>query len=68
MSEMASQISGGSIVSSIVCSGADQRRPMDSSHKGPVKRKYFHLMTSSCSHAIYGFLTAGAPGFVVINF
>ena len=52
---MASQITGVSIVSSTVCSGADQRKhqsfasltfvrgiyrwPMDSPHKGPVTRK-----------------------------
>ena len=63
MSVMASQITGVSIVYSTVCSGADQRKhqssaslalvrgihrwPMNSSHKGPVTGKCFHLMTSS---------------------
>ena len=57
MSAMASQITGVSIVSSTVCSGADQikyqssasldsvrknhRWPLDSPHKGPVRRKMF---------------------------
>ena len=57
MSAMASQISGVSIVCSVVCSGADQRKhqrsasltfvvgihrwPVDSPHKGPVTRKMF---------------------------
>ena len=66
MRAMASQITGVSIVCSIVCSGADQRKhqsptslafvrgihrqPVDPPHKGPVKRKCFHLMTSSWSH------------------
>ena len=52
------------IVCSILCSGADQRKhqssaslaflrgihrsPVNSSHKGPVTRKCFHLMTSLC--------------------
>ena len=64
MSEIVSQISGVSIVYSIICSGADQRKhqssaslafvkgihrsTVDSSHKGPVTRTRFHLMTSSC--------------------
>ena len=57
MSAMASQITGVSIVYSIVCSGADQRKhqssaslafvrgiqrwPVNSPHKGPVTRKMF---------------------------
>ena len=57
MSTTASQITGVSSVYSIVCSGADQRKhqssrslafvrrihqwPVDSPHKGPVKRKIF---------------------------
>ena len=63
MNSRASQITGVSIVSSTVCSGADQRKhqssaslayvrgihrwPVDSLHKGPVTQKCFHLMTSS---------------------
>ena len=55
MSAIASQITGASIVYSIVCSGEDQRKhqtsaslalvlvlyrwPVNTSHKGPVKRK-----------------------------
>ena len=62
MSAMAFRITC-SIVSSTVCSGADQRKhqtsaslasvrgihrwPMNSPHKGPVTRKRFNLMTSS---------------------
>ena len=65
MSEMASKITGDSIVFSTVCSGADQRKhqssaslvfvrgihrlPVNSLNKGPATRKCFHLMTSSCS-------------------
>ena len=57
MSEVASQITGVTIVYSTVCSGADQREhqssasmafvrgiprgPVNSSHKGPVTRKMF---------------------------
>ena len=64
MTAMASQITGVSVVCSTVCSRVDQRKhqssaslasvrgihlwPVDSFHKGPVTRKYFHLMTSSC--------------------
>ena len=64
MSAMASQITGVSIVWSTAYSGADRRKhqnstslaflrgihrsPVDSPHKGPVTRKYFHLMTLSC--------------------
>ena len=63
MSSTASQITGVSIVCSIVCSEADQRKhqssaslafvrgihlpPVNSHHKGPVTRKIFPLMTSS---------------------
>ena len=63
MSAMASQITGVLIVYSTVCSCADQRKhkkyaslafvrrvhrwPVNSPHKGQVKLKYFHLMTSS---------------------
>ena len=58
-----SQTTGVSIVCTIVCSGADQRKhqsygslrfvrgihrwPVNSPHKGPVPRKMFYLMTSS---------------------
>ena len=64
MSAMASEITGVSVVYSTVCSGADQRKyqssapmtcvrglhrwPVNLPHKGPVTRKCFHLMTSSC--------------------
>ena len=64
MRAMTSRITGVSIVCSAVCSGADQRKhqssaslsfvrgihrwPVDSPHKGPVTRKCFHLMPSSC--------------------
>ena len=57
---------------STVCSGADQRKhqisaslafvmgfhrwPMDSPHKGPVTRKVFHFMTSSCFETIEALL------------
>ena len=63
MSAMASQITGVSMVCSAVCSGADQRKhqssvslafvggihrwPVNSPHKGPVRRKGFHLITPS---------------------
>ena len=65
MGVMASQITSLTIVYSIVYLGADQRkhqssaslafvwwihrRPVNSLHKGPVTRKWFHLMTSSCT-------------------
>ena len=65
MSVMAYQITGVSIVYSIVCSGADQskhqsyasqafargidRWPVNSSHKGQQRGKCFHLMTSGQS-------------------
>ena len=64
MSTLVSQITSASIVYSRVCSGAAQRKHrssaslafvrgihrwlVNSSHKGPVTRKYFLLMTSSC--------------------
>ena len=64
MSTMASQITCLAIVYSSIYSGADQRKhqssaslafvrgihrwPVNSPHKGPVTRKCFHLMTSSC--------------------
>ena len=64
MSAMASQITSLTIVYSTVHSGVDQRKhqtsasltfvrgihwsPVNSPHKGPVTRKCFHLMTSSC--------------------
>ena len=57
MSAMASQITGVSIICSIVCSNVDRINhqssrqwplwPVDSLHKGPVKQKSFHLITSS---------------------
>ena len=63
MSAMTSQSADVSIACSSVCSGADQRKhqsstslafvkwihrwPVDSPHKGPVKRSMFHLVTSS---------------------
>ena len=65
---MASQIASLTIVSSTVYLGADQRThrisaslafvrgihrwPVNSPHKGPVTRKCFHLMTSSCLTSI----------------
>ena len=68
MSAMSSQINGDSIVCFAVCSGADHRKhqsfaslafargihrwPVDSPHKGPVTRKCFHLMTSSCCNLV----------------
>ena len=64
MSEMVSQITSLAIVCQPVYSGADQskhqssvsrafvrgihRWPVNSPHKGPVTRKMFYLMTSSC--------------------
>ena len=64
MSPMASQITSLGIVYSTVYPGADQtkhqssaslafvrrihRGPVNSPHKRPVTRKYFHLMASSC--------------------
>ena len=61
---MASQITGATIVFSTVCSDADQRKhqgsaslvfvwgihrqPVNTSHKGLVTCKCFHLMASSC--------------------
>ena len=74
---MASQITSPAIVYSTVYSGADQRKyrssaslafvrgihrwPVNSPHKGPVTRKIFHLMTSSCIiiylFALYVFCT-----------
>ena len=64
MGVMASQTTSVSIVYSIVCSGADQRKHLSSAslafvrgispvtgefpHKGPVTRKCFLWMTSSC--------------------
>ena len=64
MGTIASQITSLTIVYSTVNSGADQRKhqrsallafvqgihrgPVNSLHKGPVTRKMFHLMTSSC--------------------
>ena len=74
MSAMVSQITPIWAVCSAVCSGAHQRKhqssaslslvrgihrwPVDSPHKGPVTRKCYHLMTSSCwedflSHIFY---------------
>ena len=63
MGSMASQITSLTIVYSTIYSGADQRKhqssaslafvrgihrgPVNSPHKGPVTRKWFHLMTSS---------------------
>ena len=64
MGVMASQIISLTIVYSTVYSGSDQRKhqssaslafvrgihrwPVNPPHKGPVTRKSFHLMTSSC--------------------
>ena len=64
MSAIPSQITSLTIVCSNVYSGADQRKhqssaslafvrrihrwPVNSPHNGPVTRKMFHLMTSSC--------------------
>ena len=68
MSTMAFQITGALIVCSTVCSGAHQRKyqssaslvfvrgiqrwSVDSPHKGPILRKCFHLMTSSCGRIL----------------
>ena len=68
MNATVSQITGVTIVYSIVCSGADQtkrqssaslafvwgihRWPVNTPHIGPVTRKCFHLMTSSCRNAM----------------
>ena len=76
MSAMASQVTGVSIVYSTVCSGADQGNhqssaslafvrgihqwPVDSSPKGPVTQKCFHLMTSSFSVCIEGGVSMAA--------
>ena len=65
MSAMASRITSLTTVYSSVYSGADQRKcqssaslafvrgiyrwQVNSTHKGPVTRKRFHLMTSSCN-------------------
>ena len=65
---MASRIINLTIVYSAVYSGADQRKhqssallafvrgihrwPVNSPHKGPVTRKCFHLMTSSCGYRL----------------
>ena len=66
MRAMASQTTGVSIVCLNLCSGAGQRKHQSSASlafvrgiyrwpvKGPVTRKCFHLMTSSC---IYLFVT-----------
>ena len=69
MGVMASQITSLTIVYSTVYSGANQRRhqisaslafvrgihrwPAKSPHKGPVTRKCFHLVTSSCVVSIF---------------
>ena len=66
MGVMASQITSRTVVYSTVYAGADQRKhqssaslafvrgihrwPMNSPNKGPVTRKMFHLMTSSCNN------------------
>ena len=68
---MASQITDVPIVCSTVSSGANQRNCQSSAslvfvrgihrwlvnspHKGPVKKKCFHLMTSSCYNRHYCF-------------
>ena len=68
MGTMASQTISLTIVNSTVYPGGDQRKqqssaslafvrgihrsPVNSPHKRPVTRKWFHLMTSSCSLAI----------------
>ena len=75
MGATASQITGVKIVYSTVCSGADQRKhqssaslafvsgihrwPMNSPHKGPVTRKYFHLKTSSRKELLWHLFTSG---------
>ena len=67
MSSIASQITSLMIIYSTVYSCKDQRKhqgsaslalvrgihrwPVNSSHKGPVMQKLFHLMTSSCETA-----------------
>ena len=56
MSARASQITCVWIVYSTVCEG-NSRWPMNSPHKGPVTRKFFHLMTSSCAMFHYGIHT-----------
>ena len=72
MSKVASHITSLTIVYSTVYSGADERKhqssaplafvwgihrwPVDSPHKGPVTRKCFHLMTSSCSLLVLSML------------
>ena len=69
MGVMASQITSLTIVYSTVSSGANQRKhqssaslafvrgihwwPVNSPHKWPVTRKYFHLMTSSCMYMYF---------------
>ena len=71
MSAMASQITGVSNVYSTACSGTDQRKhqssasldfvrgihrwPVNSLHKGPVKRKCFHLMKIFPCHDVIMF-------------
>ena len=68
-SAIVSQITSLTIVYSSVYSGADQRKhqssaslsfvwgihrwPVNSPHKGPVTRKSFHFMTSSCFARIF---------------
>ena len=68
MDEMASQITSLTIVYSTVYSGPDQRKhqssallafvrwshrwTVNSPHKWPITRKFFHLMTSSCYNRI----------------
>ena len=68
MGAIASPITSLTIVYSTVYSGADQRKhqssasqafvreihraSVNSPHKGPVTRKMFHLMTSSCSEPL----------------
>ena len=74
MGAMASQITDVQVVCSTICSGADQRKdqssvslafvrgihrwPVDSLHKGPVTRKIFLLMTSSCAaiHKVFNLI------------
>ena len=49
LSAMASQITGVSIVYLNACSDVDHRNiKVNSPHKWPITRKYFHLMTLSC--------------------
>ena len=65
LSAMTSQITGVSIVYSIVCSGTGQRYHQSSTslafvrgihrnspHKGQWRGKYFHLVTSSCTQIL----------------